>query len=314
MKMMLSLAWLLIAIAHKAEPLISENFTDCREFFYNQWFPDGFQNISLPHHFNCTDLPDGIEAEELTSPAYICQQYDNKYHFASLYDRGRRVPLYSAYILDRRSTDKPTNKRKKNFSIEPQLVYRGLDGTMLREHNTKIKIGIYNTDHGISEREEKNRPSYLMPTSQAVDADYYKNKHYDRGHLNPRGHHVDADKQNATFTFTNVVPMNKGLNNGNWNRYERRMMGNADGCTTMYVVTGIVPGNNWINNNRVNIPSHVWSAYCCVDNNAKPIRSGAGLVNNTKDMVYEMELNELQMQLETLLNATNIEVFQNNCI
>ncbi|OCT86459.1 endonuclease domain-containing 1 protein [Xenopus laevis] len=313
MKMMVTMGWLFIAIVHKAEPFISDNFTDCRNFFYNQMLPDGFQDIALSHRFNPLDLPDGIKVEELSSPVYICQQYGNKIYFASLYDRGRRVPLYSAYILDRRSSSNSTNKRKHNFNIEPQLVYRQLDGTILREYSTKIKIGKYNKEHGISEKEEKNRPHYLIPTSQAVDADYYKNKHYGRGHVNPRGHHVDGDKQNATFTFTNVVPMNKDLNNGNWNQYENKMIGYADGCTTMYVVTGIVPGNNWIKGDRVNIPSHVWNAYCCVDNNGKPIRSGAGLVNNTKEMVYEIAMKELQMQLTNLLNTTHIAIFQNNC-
>uniref|UniRef100_A0A803JCP3 Endonuclease domain-containing 1 protein-like n=1 Tax=Xenopus tropicalis TaxID=8364 RepID=A0A803JCP3_XENTR len=313
MKMMLSLAWLLIAIAHKAEPLISEHFNVCRDVFYRGQLPQGFHGIALPHRFNPSDLPDGIKAEELTSPAYICQQYGNQYHFASLYDRGRRVPLYSAYILEKRPTDKPTNKRPGFFNIEPRLIYRGLSGTMSRERDTRYAIIQYNKDHGIDNSKEKNRPSYLIPTSQADDDDY-TNSGYERGHVNPNGHHAGSDKQNATFTLTNVVPMTKKLNTNIWNKYENKMIGYADGCKAMYVVTGIVPSNNkWIKGDRVNIPSHVWNAYCCVDNNYKPIKSGAGLRENddSDDPVNEMGLNELQEQLKNLLGT--IAIFQNNC-
>ncbi|KAE8619461.1 hypothetical protein XENTR_v10009794 [Xenopus tropicalis] len=313
MKMMLSLAWLLIAIAHKAEPLISANFKACKKFFYRGQLPAGFASIALPHRFNPSDLPNGTKAEELTSPAYICQQYDNKFHFASLYDRGRRVPLYSAYILDRRPSDKPTNKRPRFFNIEPQLIYRGLSGTMSPELDTRKAIIQYDIKNGIDKNKEKNLPYYLIPTSQAVDDDY-KNSSYDRGHVNPNGHHVGGSEEKATFTLTNVVPMTKKLNTDIWNKYEKNLTGYADGCKTMYVVTGIVPSNDtWIKGDRVNIPSHVWNAYCCVDNNDKPIKSGAGLRENdySNHTVNEMKINELQVQLKNLLGT--IAIFQNNC-
>ncbi|XP_041443043.1 endonuclease domain-containing 1 protein-like [Xenopus laevis] len=315
MKMMLSLGWLFIAIVHKAEPLISDNFTDCREYFYKAQLPEGFDGIALPHHFNPSDLPDGIKESELTSPSYICHQYGNKFHFASLYDRGRRIPLYSAYILDKRSSSQLTNKRKRHFNIEPQLVYIQLGGTMQLQDVTKRKIEIYKINQGIKEASEKNDPDYLIRTSQAVDADYRKSG-YDRGHVNPRLHHVTADGQNATFTFTNVAPMTKKLNTNIWNQYENKMIGYADGCATMYVVTGIVPGNNWIKGDRVNIPSYVWNAYCCVDNNGKPIKSGAGLKENdiSDRPVNEMPINDLQGELKHLLRFSgNIAMFFNNC-
>ncbi|OCT90245.1 endonuclease domain-containing 1 protein [Xenopus laevis] len=316
MKMMLSLGWLFIAIVHKAEPLISANFKACKKFFYKGQLPFGFQGIALPHGFNTSDLPNGVKAEELTSPAYICQQYGNKVHFTSLYDRGRRLPLYSAYILDRRSSSKPINNRQKFFNIEPQLVYRQLDGTMLPERNTYDKIKRYNANHNISPREQKNHPLNLIRTSQAVDDDY-KNSRYDRGHVNPKGHHVTADEQNATFTFTNVVPMSRKLNNVVWNQYERAMLGYADGCKTMYVVTGIIPSKKqWLKDeHRVNIPSHVWNAYCCVGSKDKPIKSGAGLRKNddSDKPVEKLQINELQKRLKNLFVKGNIAIFQNNC-
>ncbi|XP_017948005.1 endonuclease domain-containing 1 protein [Xenopus tropicalis] len=314
MKMMLSLAWLLIAIAHKAEPLISANFKACKKFFYRGQLPAGFASIALPHRFNPSDLPDGIKAKELTSPAYICQKYGNRVYFASLYDRGRRVPLYSAYILDRRPTSKPINKRQTFFNIEPQLIYRQLDGTMLPERNTSNNIKTFNTKHNISPREQKNQPSSLINTSQAVDADY-RNSGYDRGHVNPRGHHVTDDEQKGTFTLTNVVPMAKKLNNEFWSQYENDMIGSAKGCKTMYVVTGIVPSKEWIKGDRVNIPKYMWNAYCCVGKDDKPIKSGAGLRKNddSDKPVEKMQINELQKRLKKLLVKENISIFQNNC-
>uniref|UniRef100_A0A6I8RED7 Endonuclease domain-containing 1 protein-like n=1 Tax=Xenopus tropicalis TaxID=8364 RepID=A0A6I8RED7_XENTR len=244
------------------------------------------------------------------------QQYGNQYHYASLYDRGRRGPFYSAYILDRINqeiTDKLTNHRPGFFTIEPQLIYRGLSGTMSPELDTRKAIIQYDIKNGIDKNKEKNLPYYLIPTSQAVDDDY-KNSSYDRGHVNPNGHHVGGSEEKATFTLTNVVPMTKKLNTDIWNKYEKNLTGYADGCKTMYVVTGIVPSNDtWIKGDRVNIPSHVWNAYCCVDNNDKPIKSGAGLRENdySNHTVNEMKINELQVQLKNLLGT--IAIFQNNC-
>ncbi|OCT90242.1 hypothetical protein XELAEV_18018855mg [Xenopus laevis] len=189
---------------------------------------------------------------------------------------------------------------------------------MKLQNVTKRNIEIYKINQGILEANEKNDPDYLIRTSQAVDADY-RNSGYNRGHVNPRLHHVTADGQNATFTFTNVAPMTKKLNNNIWNQYENKTIGYADGCTTMYVVTGIVPGNNWIkrmNTDRVNIPSYVWNAYCCVDNNDKPIKSGAGLKENdiSDRPVNEMAINDLQGKLKHLLKFSgNIAMFFNNC-
>ncbi|KAE8619464.1 hypothetical protein XENTR_v10009797 [Xenopus tropicalis] len=305
MKMMLSLAWLLIAIAHKAKPFISEHFNECREFFYKGQLPDGFDDIALPHHINHPNLPDGIKERNLASPAYICQQYKNDDRFASLYDRGRRVPLYSAYILDRRSASNCSD-RKNTFDVEPQLVDRALNKAMLRESATTREIQIHFKLKNIQEAQERLR------TSQAVNADYGI-AGFHRGHLNPVCHHEDKDAQDATFTLTNAVPMDSSLNQGQWRIYEKQMIAKARDCNTMYVVTGIVPGNNWIKNDRVNIPSQVWSAYCCVGNNDKPIGSGAGLANNINYSVTELNVTELELQLQRLIQNIPFSIFHNKC-
>lgn len=75
---------------------ISENFSKCLNFFYNDTPPTG-----------------------INKPEYkpICQRYRNKYHFASLYDSKRRIPLYSAYILSLADGPRPKNK----WMYEPQV-------------------------------------------------------------------------------------------------------------------------------------------------------------------------------------------------
>ncbi|KAE8619467.1 hypothetical protein XENTR_v10009800 [Xenopus tropicalis] len=284
MKMMLSLVWLLIAIAHKAEPLISENFSECREFFYRRQIPQGFEGIAQK---NVED-----------SPAYICQRYKNIDYFASLYDRGRHVPLYSAYILNRKHE---SLHRRNTFDVEPQLINIGLSPSMQSESTTETAI----TDKKIP-----GNPKTLIAFSQAVNADY-GNRSYHRGHLNPVCHHETKAAQDATFTLTNAVPMVSGFNQGKWRVHEKRMIEETKDCNITYVVTGIIPGNNRLNN-RVNIPSRVWSAYCCVNNNGKPVKSGAVLAENTKGAVVS-KIEDLPRQLKNILGNITFSIFENNC-
>ncbi|OCT90243.1 hypothetical protein XELAEV_18018856mg [Xenopus laevis] len=253
MKMMLSLGWLFIAIVHMAEPLISDNFTDCRDYFYKGQLP-----------------------------------------------KDKRIPLYSAYILDRRSSCKLLDDREKTFYIEPQE----LNGKM--QHKSALrKRGRSDTQENLERR---------IASSQAVNANY-KYSGYDKGHLNPRCHHETKDGQDATFTLTNVVPMPLGFNRGHWRVYENTTLYKAKECTTMYVVTGIVPGKKTIKNSHVNIPSHIWSAYCCVDNNGN-LKSGAGISENkfSKSRVDEMEMNKFVNKLQGILHTRKkFSIFQNNC-
>lgn len=75
---------------------ISENFFKCLNFFYNDTPPTGIDQQGYKP---------------------ICQRYKNKYHFASLYDCKRRIPLYSAYILSCADGPRP----KVNWMYEPQV-------------------------------------------------------------------------------------------------------------------------------------------------------------------------------------------------
>ncbi|KAM4747503.1 endonuclease domain-containing 1 protein-like [Rhinophrynus dorsalis] len=300
MKMILSFCWIFLTTVQLTRALLSNNFNGCIDYFYKKQLPVGIQSIAKTHEFDPKNLPNGIKLEDLSSPAYLCQMHEGKSYFASLYDRGRRIPLYSAYILERGPADQPEIKRLGAFKIEPQLVYKQLGGNMVLEANAKVLVGRYNKDNGIEMKSEKNRVAYLLGKSQALDYDY-NNKGYERGHLNPFGHHTQKAAGEATFTLTNVVPMKSNLNTL-WSQYENSMVQDANQCTKMYVVTGIVPSNKGINNNRVTIPSHVWNAYCCVDNNDKPLKSGAALKENADsnikdDSVTQITINDLQCNL-----------------
>ncbi|XP_040202171.1 endonuclease domain-containing 1 protein-like [Rana temporaria] len=335
--MFLSLCWLLVAIAYEAEGLVAEDFTKCSEVFYKQKMPVGLEVIAKPHDFK--EIPDGIKKiSDLASPAYICQTHGSKSYYASLYDRGRRIPLYSAYILDRKEAKEQAEcKRPGSFQLEPQLIYRELTENMQLINPTKQKIKEYNKNNGISEKYPKNQQNSLIKASQAIDDDYIETRsttkaptsttttkyksNYSRGHLNPCGHHNDPQNYKSTFTLTNVVPMKPELNNDVWSEYEIEMIKiSADCGGKMYVVTGSVPGNNALKD-RVTIPNYVWNAYCCVDNLGKPVKSGGAIAANDKELapnkkfkVEKMELGALQLKLKNLLKlSNNFEIFACDC-
>ncbi|KAK6467284.1 endonuclease domain-containing 1 protein-like isoform X1 [Huso huso] len=96
--------------------------------------------------------------------------------------------MYSAYIL------KISNgKNDQNWQIEPQLVDNNFEAAMATEDELKF-------EHKIIKDED-------IKLHQAVNSDYQKNsKIYDRGHLNPNGHHDMPGSRTATYTLTNIVP------------------------------------------------------------------------------------------------------------
>ncbi|TWW55602.1 hypothetical protein D4764_09G0006510, partial [Takifugu flavidus] len=139
---------------------LSNDFSQCLDFFYNSTPPQGFNR-----------------------PQYqpICQYYQNRYRFASLYDRERRAPLYSAYQLKLSDGSRPNT----SGMYEPQLAFSW--GTPdMKPFET------LNVDQNVIE-------------SQAVLEDY-KNSSFTTGHLNPSMHQETKEDREATFSLTNIVP------------------------------------------------------------------------------------------------------------
>lgn len=134
----------------------------------------------------------------------------------------------------------------------------------------------------------------------------------------PSSHYLGTSR-NATFTLTNVVPQNPELNRKAWRNHESEFTDLfRKKCSQAFVLVGAVPSaNNWIikkNVRRVNIPEYLWNAYCCVDNNGRPIQSGAGAARNTEDnWVEKLTLDELGEFLQQFTNQPVGELFYNNC-
>ncbi|NXU16040.1 ENDD1 protein, partial [Pardalotus punctatus] len=248
-------------------------FASCPQFFYQGTPPD--------------------EALWPNKPAWICQRYNNSYHFATLYDRDSRIPIYSAYIYQ-----PGPGKRPKTWLVEPQLVKQTYPKDMKTEHFLETQYNI---------------TSQQIGQSQAVNQDYKNLTNLDRGHLSPSGHQSGNNSKSATFTLTNIVPQYSSLNQGAWKDYENQTMQmETQGCNTTYVITGAVPGSTYIANKRVNVPSHIWSAACCVVGQ-KPRNTWAVIAENNKNQVQNLTLDQLETELTQLYGRGQVSLFHIDC-
>ncbi|XP_060774611.1 endonuclease domain-containing 1 protein-like [Neoarius graeffei] len=219
----------------------------------------------------------------------ICQRLENNYRFATVYDTVRRIPVYSAYTFI-----KFVNTERFDWKIEPQL-----------EDIPEYKDIRYMID-------SPTDPGDIW--NQAVDSDYVGSG-YTRGHVFPNSYAADQDQANSTFTLTNIAPQTQN-DNGQWERQvEQQMLRHLrDDCRLdqnhpAYIVTGVVPGNQWLpitrNNdsdpNGINIPSHYWSAFCCTNKkNIKERESKAYIAEMGTFSVREPSLDKLNSRLTSL--------------
>ncbi|RMC10519.1 hypothetical protein DUI87_13324 [Hirundo rustica rustica] len=216
---------------------------------------------------------------EPQNPAWICQRYSNAYHFATLYNKDKRIPAYSAYIYQ-----PGPGARSKSWFVEPQLINPTYPKNMDTEYSLQKKYKI--TPQQIGQ-------------SQAINQDYNNLKDLNRGHLSPSCHRNGNNSKWSTFTLTNIVPQNSTLNQGTWNDYETTTMAlQTQGCNITYVIVGAVPGNTYISSRRVNVPSHIWSAACCQTNTG--MKTWAVIAENNRDQVQNLTLAELETSLTQL--------------
>ncbi|KAM9530613.1 endonuclease domain-containing 1 protein-like [Salvelinus alpinus] len=293
---------------------VAPNFDNCEDSFFRNTPVSGLK-IALPTPIepNTQGLVNPakcLSAYNAASPAYICQRNGNNYYFATLYDHGRRIPLYSAYQMD---IEGVPGREGSIVYYEPQLVHPDLPPEQMDKIESSREIGKYNQNNECLERSPQYQRKYKLGWSQALNENFGS---YDRGHLNPAGHH-EGEASKATMTHTNVAPQDRMMNTGPWNRYETRLKDVLSaGCSKMYVVTGVVPGDTWVDQNkRVNVPSHYWNAYCCTDNNDNPLRSGGALGPNTAlSVVTEYNsVTVLETELRRLLNVDNNFNIFNGC-
>ncbi|NXU43833.1 ENDD1 protein, partial [Drymodes brunneopygia] len=251
---------------------VVKSFASCPQFFYKDTTPDNALNPQ--------------------NPAWICQRYNNSYHFATLYDRDRKIPVYSAYIY------MPGNgTRSKLWFVEPQLI----NPSYRKDMNTEKAI---KTQYKITPQQ--------IGQSQAINQDYKNLTNLDRGHLSPSGHQSGNNSKWATFTLTNIVPQDSALNKGVWKDYENQTMDQkTQGCKTTHVIVGAVPGNTYIANKRVNVPSHIWSAACCQTNGN--LKTWAVIAENDKNQVQNLTLLQLEAELSHLYGGKKVSLFHSSC-
>lgn len=86
---------------------------------------------------------------------------------------------------------------------------------------------------------------------------------YDRGHQIPAADRYWTDAHRATFYPTNMTVQKSELNQRIWADLESKVRSWAGMCDTLYVVTGCVPGPEFITDrggNQVNVPSAYYKA------------------------------------------------------
>ncbi|XP_067261202.1 endonuclease domain-containing 1 protein-like isoform X2 [Chanodichthys erythropterus] len=118
---------------------------------------------------------------------------------------------------------------------------------------------------------------------QALNGDYEKSG-YDRGHLAPVYQAQSQSCSDATFTLANAAPQNPSFNRG------------------------VVPGTQTLKN-RVNVPSHFWTAYCCLDQNNR-CQISKGFIGVNKNIPPQSKsVNALETELAKYYNVNPFKLF-----
>ncbi|XP_026225433.1 uncharacterized protein LOC113168600 [Anabas testudineus] len=263
---LLPFAVLLLLSITPTETEVVNEMSDCEGFLLNETLP----NIpGVLEHGNIQDQ---------NRYKVICQTYNDTRRFVTLYDTNNKIPVFSAYKY--RGGQK--ERKRPPWMIEPQLE-----------------------DTNDKNMQKSNKPAYQH---QASNEDYKKNSDYNRGHLFPWSYGFERSDKISTCTLTNIVPQVNSFNNGSWQNMENcvkcvleKYCNNSNGKIEGYVVTGAKPGTFKIKE-KVNIPSMLWSAFCCYSQIEKKWIASAHWGNNTKYGPKYLEtktLEELQQELST---------------
>ncbi|XP_036072664.1 mucin-5AC [Oryzias melastigma] len=247
------------------ETEVVETLADCPGFFVEETPPE-IPNILV-----------GGNIRDQNRYKVICQTFGNKRRFLTLYDTKNKIPVFSAY----RFTGAPEGIMEDNlWKIEPQL----------------------DDDKNLRKLEDYN---------QALDNDYDNNLGYNRGHLYPNFHAPDPDAQLSTFTLTNAVPQLEAFNHGSWANmeectkcYMENNCINANGEIEAFVVTGAEPGEKKLND-KINIPSRMWSAFCCYNSRDGVWLSKAYWGHNVHDTCPNLE----ERSCDDIKDTFGIQIF-----
>ncbi|XP_030635112.1 endonuclease domain-containing 1 protein-like [Chanos chanos] len=264
------------------EPALSP---ECRQFLHKGTLPIGLEDRSL---------------------AIICQRYNSKPRYVTLYDTTSHVPVYSAYTFKRSDGEKRVDVP---WMYEPQLSTT--------------------SDTGEMQQFPRGYMHQNFEDAQAVLEDYSNAVLYERSQLNPDEHQDEPDDKAATYALTNVVPLIREFSTGPWKSQEhvirRRLNNYCRGAA--YVVTGITTSGNMIrrhNIDRVAVPTYVWSAYCCInyDHNAPyserykfPAFAHYALNEKENNQIMELSVKKLEEFLKKSTFADkNFQIFVDDCV
>ncbi|KAG9346618.1 hypothetical protein JZ751_006929 [Albula glossodonta] len=236
----------------------------------------------------------------------ICQRYEDKPRYVTLYDPKKHIPVYSAYTFKKSDGEKHVDFP---WMFEPQLATEKGGNNMEPFPQTNMHMNFEDT--------------------QAVLEDFSDVVQYERGHLNPDEHQADPLDKAATYTLTNVVPQIREFNTGPWSDHEDRIRKRLNNyCRgTAYVVTGTTTSGNMIrrdNMDRVAIPEYMWTAYCCTDfdHNAPyfvrykfPVFGAYALNDRINNHLVEVPIKNLEKFLKGKMDVDkNFQIFYNDCV
>ncbi|XP_040039038.2 endonuclease domain-containing 1 protein [Gasterosteus aculeatus] len=262
------------------------------------------------HQERCKDFlymgtpPRGYLGNSFTK---ICQRYEEKPRYVTVYDPRKHIPVYSAYTFK-----KSDGEKKVDFPwmFEPQLA----------SEKSTSNMQPFPQSSGMHMNFED---------TQAVLEDYADVVQYERGQLNPDEHQSDPLDKASTYSLTNVVPQIREFNLGPWSEHQdlvRKRLNNY--CRgKAFVVTGVTTSGHTIRRNnldRVAVPEYMWSAYCCTefDQNAPyfvrykfPVFAAYGLNDRVNNHMVEVPLKNLEKFLKGRMDVDkNFQIFYSDCV
>ncbi|TRZ17280.1 hypothetical protein HGM15179_009832 [Zosterops borbonicus] len=164
-----------------------------------------------------------------------------------------------------------------------------------------------NLSQGYGKREFYQKAIQDHSTANWPELGYHPRLQKPSCHLSSSGHQSGNNKW-STFILSNIRPQDKTLNKGAWRHYETdTMVQLTQGCTTTYVITSAVPGSTYISNERVNVPSHIWSAACCQTNTI--LKTWEVIEENNRNQVQNLTLGQLEARLTQLYGRGKVSLF-----
>ncbi|KAM4564973.1 uncharacterized protein V3H82_014068 [Fundulus diaphanus] len=276
----LPVAALLLLLSVHTSAEVVESMSDCSQFFLDQ---------TPPH------IPGVLEdGEILDQNRYkpICQTFNNTRRFVTLYDTQNKIPVFSAFKFV--GDNKPESTTSTAIVVPKGLWFVGNNKPESSRVDKKRHRPCWKIEPQL---EDETADKNMQPVNNSMEYDHqagnvdYKNSTiFDRGHIFPRFYASTDDDKKSTFTLTNIVPQVKSFNQGSWNKMEwfvkcvmEKYCNNSNGRIEGFVVTGAQPSNGSFLNNRVNVPSALWSAFCCYNANEKAWIASAHWGDNVPD-------------------------------